>query len=205
MPAEAARGPAIHHTAYLSAVLDELRRMCAEHPKGRISIGEIMDGIGRRSFGPLILVLGLIGLSPVSNIPGVVAVLALLDILIAGEILVGMDRVWIPGALSRRSMAAARCAKLFDSMRRPARLVDRLVRPRLAFFTRGPFFYVLALVCFLVALVLPVIELIPLAGIIPNAALVAFALAITAHDGLWALIALGFTGVSGYLIALAIL
>ena len=32
----------------------------------------------------------------------------------------------------------------------------------------------------------------------PNAALVAFALAITAKDGLWALLAFAFTGATGY-------
>jgi hypothetical protein len=55
-----------------------------------------------------------------------------------------------------------------------------------------------------VALVTPLIELVPLAGIVPNAAIVAFGLALTAHDGLWALIALGFTGASAYLIFLAV-
>jgi hypothetical protein len=51
-------------------------------------------------------------------------------------------------------------------------------------------------------LVTPIIELVPLAGIVPNAALVAFALAITARDGLWALLAFLFTAASAWLIAM---
>jgi hypothetical protein len=205
MPAKAEAGGRIHHTAYLSHVLDAIGRACAEHPRGKLSIDEIMDCIGRRSFGPIILVLGLIGLAPVSNIPGVVAVLASLDILIAGEFLIGMDHIWIPGVLGRREIGAPRCAKVVRALRAPARMLDRVARPRLTVLTRGPFGYVIALACFVVALLLPIIELIPLAGIIPNAALVALALAITAHDGVWALVALGFLAVTGYLITIAVM
>jgi hypothetical protein len=52
----------------------------------------------------------------------------------------------------------------------------------------------------LVAAVTPIIEIVPLAGIVPNAAIVAFGLAITAHDGLAALIATLITGGSFYLL-----
>jgi len=54
--------------------------------------------------------------------------------------------------------------------------------------------------CFLVSIVTPVIEIVPLAGIVPNAAIVAFGLAITAHDGVWAILATAFTLGSFYLL-----
>jgi hypothetical protein len=47
---------------------------------------------------------------------------------------------------------------------------------------------------------MPIIEIVPLAGIVPNAALTAFGLAVTAHDGLWALIAFLSTAASIYLL-----
>jgi hypothetical protein len=205
MPAKATGATRIHHTAYLSSVIDQLCAACAEHGRGQITVQEILNRIGRRSFGPVLLVLGLIGVSPVSNIPGVVAVLATIDILVAGELLIGMDHVWIPGFIARRSMNAAKVKRLLEKMRRTAGGIDGLLRPRLTFLTQGPFYYALAATCLVVALALPVIELIPLAGVIPNAALVALALAMTAHDGLWALIALGFTATSGYFTALALM
>ena len=65
------------------------------------------------------------------------------------------------------------------------------------------FFYVLAALCLMVAIVTPIIELVPIAGIVPNAAICAYALAITAHDGLWALIAFMFSGASIYMIMMA--
>jgi hypothetical protein len=53
-------------------------------------------------------------------------------------------------------------------------------------------------------MVTPVIELVPLAGIVQNAAIVAFGLALTAHDGIWALIATLITGGTFYLLFSAI-
>jgi len=41
--------------------------------------------------------------------------------------------------------------------------------------------------------VTPILELVPLGGIPPNAAVVAFSLSLTARDGLWALLAFGFS------------
>jgi hypothetical protein len=81
--------------------------------------------------------------------------------------------------------------------------VDDFLSPRFTRLTTGFFFYVLAALCLLVAIVTPVIELVPLAGIVPNAAIVACGLAITAHDGLWALVAFLFSGASIYLILMA--
>ena len=132
------------------------------------------------------------------RIPGRIRVFFLLV-----QILIGMDHAWLPGALLRRSIATARMQRAVKAIRPYARFVDGFLGPRLTILTRGVFYYVITAACLLVAVVTPVIELVPLAGIVPNAAIVAFALAITAHDGLWALIALFFTGASIYLIAMA--
>ena len=102
-----------------------------------------------------------------------------------------------PGSARKaRSIDGAKLEKGLTRFRPIARFVDHLLRPRLIFLTRGPFFYVITASMLLVALVTPILELVPLGGIPPNAALVAFALAITARDGLWALTAFVFTGAS---------
>jgi hypothetical protein len=188
----------------LTGLLHLLEKCCLESENDRVTVRELLSTVGRRSFGPIILLLGLIGLSPVSNIPGVVAVVATLDLIVIGEILIGMDHIWIPGFLAKRSVGAARLKRGLKAMRGTARFVDRFLAPRLTFLTNGPGFYVLVLAAMLVAIALPFIELIPLAGIIPNAALVAFGLAITAHDGVWAIIGLTIVGLSAYLLSMAL-
>ena len=59
--------------------------------------------------------------------------------------------------------------------------------------------------CLLIGLVTPILELVPLGGIPPNAAVVAFSLATIAKDGLWALIAFMLTVGSVWLMAASFL
>jgi hypothetical protein len=171
--------------------------------EGRVSVADVMAAIGERSFGPLLLVPSLIGLSPVGAIPGIPAITSAVVILVAAQILMGFVHFWIPGWLARRSIDAHKLERGLNALKPGARFVDKfLLRPRLPLLTRGPFFYLIAALCLIVGLVTPIIELVPLAGIVPNAALVAFALAITARDGLWALLAFIFTAASAWLIAM---
>ena len=167
---------------------------------GQITIKEIMSMIGERSFGPLILVPGLIGLSPIGAIPGVPLMTSIIVMFFTVQALVGAPHIWLPGVIQRRSLPSARIVPLLEKFRPTVAFIDRFFMPRLTFLTIGPFFYVLIAFCLLVALATPFIELIPMAGIIPNAAIVAFALAIVARDGLWALIAMGFTGGTAYFV-----
>ncbi len=190
-----------HHN--LEGVLDQILLACDRDSSEWVSVKDVMETIGNRSFGPLLLVPGLIGLSPIGAIPGLPGIMAVIVIFVSVQILFGRDHAWLPGFLTRRAMKVDSVKHGIAVIRPYSRRVDRLLMPRMTLLTRGVFFYVNAAACLLVALVQPVIELVPLAGIVPNAAIVAFALAIMAHDGLWALIALAFTGASAYLIAMA--
>ena len=161
---------------------------------GRATIANLMDAVGERSFGPLLLVPSLIALSPVGAVPGLPAITSAVIVLITVQILVGHPHIWIPAWLGRRSINARKLETGLSRLIPAARFIDRfLLGARLTWLTTGPFFYAIALVCLLVGLVTPVLELVPLGGIPPNAALVAFSLAITARDGLWALLAFAFT------------
>jgi hypothetical protein len=166
---------------------------------GKITVAEMIDMIGKRSFGPLILVPSLIGLSPIGAIPGVPLTCSIIIMFFTGQILVGAPHIWLPEMIQARSLPAKRVVPALEKFRPVTRFIDRLFMPRMIYLTTGPAFYVIAAFCFLVALVTPTLEIIPMAGIIPCAAVVAFALAITARDGLWALIAMCFTAGSAYL------
>lgn len=189
--------PPAHHD--LEEVIDHIIALCihngpAHDGHGRVSVANLMDTIGERSFGPLLLVPSLIAVSPVGAIPGLPAVTSAVIVLIAAQILLRHEHFWIPGWLARRSMDAGKMERGLETFRPVARFIDHLLRPRLALLTRGVFFDAIALLCLVIGLVTPILELVPLGGIPPNAAVVAFALAITARDGLWALIAFLFTG-----------
>jgi hypothetical protein len=87
-------------------ILDVLLVACQQAGPSRVSVGDVMTIIGDRSFGPLLLVPGLIGLSPIGAIPGVPGVMAVIVMIVASQILVGMDHAWLPSGLTRRSIEA---------------------------------------------------------------------------------------------------
>lgn len=169
---------------------------------GRVSVADLMDAIGERSFGPLLLVPSLIAVSPVGAIPGLPAVTSAVIVLIAAQILLHHEHFWLPGWLQRRSMDARKMEYGLEKFRFVARFIDHLLRPRWAWATRGPFLYAIAAACLFIGLITPILEIIPLGGIPPNAAIVAFSLAITARDGLWALLAFLCTGGTLWLLLL---
>ncbi len=198
--------PAAHHD--LEDVIDHIITLAHRNGAasgGRVSVADLMDAIGERSFGPLLLVPSLIAVSPVGAIPGLPAITSAVIVLIAAQILLHHQHFWLPAWLQHRSMDARKMETGLDKFRPVARFVDHLLRPRLPWLTGGPFFYVIAAMCLLIGLVTPVLELVPLGGIPPNAAVVAFSLAITARDGLWALLAFAFTAATiAWLVSLAV-
>lgn len=176
--------------------LEQLLERIADAARGqrRISLGEIVDQVGRRSFGPLLLVAGLVTLAPiVGDIPGVPTLMCVLVLLVAGQLLFRREHFWLPAWLLDRSVKQDKLHKALDWLQKPAQFVDRLLKPRLMFFTRPVGIYLIALVCILIAAGMPAMELVPFSANGAGIALTLFGLALIADDGLLALIALALT------------
>jgi hypothetical protein len=173
----------------LTGLLNELQR-AAEHNGAKLSVGEIMDTIGKRSFGPLLLLGGLLGMTPVAAIPSAPTIIAVITLLVSVQLLFGRETVWIPRFLEKLSVKADRVKKAVKISRKPARVVDRMVRPRLELFTRPATDRLVAGVCVLIALCVPPLELLPFVAFVPSFAIAAIGLGILARDGLLVLIAL---------------
>lgn len=165
----------------------------AARDRDEVSLDMILDEIGRRSFGPLLLVAGLITLAPVvGDISGVPTIMALLVLLVALQVLFRQEHVWLPGWLLGRSVERGKLQTSLKWLRRPARFIDRFLRPRLTVLTRDGGGYLIAVVCALVAIAMPVMEVVPFSANGAGAVLTAFGLSLIARDGLMALFALGF-------------
>ncbi|MFY0989693.1 exopolysaccharide biosynthesis protein [Halomonas sp. C05BenzN] len=167
-----------------------------------VSLDAVLDSVGRRSFAPFLLLAGLITLAPVvSAIPGVPTLMALLVLLSAGQLLAGREHVWLPAWLLQRRLDRKRFVQVTDWMQRPARWVDRLLKPRLTWLTRPPAHLPAALTCLLIALAMPPMELVPFTANGAGLALTLFGLALLANDGLLAL--LGYLLTAGTLVVVA--
>ena len=126
----------VHSLADLLDVLEG-----AGEGKGVASVTDIHESLGVRSFGPLLLAAGLIGLTPIGDIPVVPTVLAIIVVLISGQLLIGLRGFWLPGFIRRRSVKRETLGKAIRFVRPVARGVDRVLRPRMSWLTEGLFTY----------------------------------------------------------------
>jgi hypothetical protein len=156
----------------------------------RVSLGAMLETVGRRSFGALLLALGVIPFSPLSVVPGVSTAVAVLVLLIAGQFLFGRNYFWLPRWLLRRSVSRSRFNRVLKILRPVARFVDKLIGRRLTVLTESAAVYGIAGASIVIALIMPPLEMLPLTNHVAGAALTAFGLGLMAHDGVLVIIAL---------------
>ena len=173
----------------LEDVLGELQKAASTNG-AKVSVGEIVETVGKRSFGPLLLLGGLLGMTPVAAIPSAPSIIALITLLVSVQLLFGRESIWIPRFLEKLSVKADRVKKAVRISRKPARFVDRLVKPRLRFLTHPAADRLVAAVCVVIALCVPPLEFLPFVAFVPSLAIATFGLGLIARDGLVVLIAL---------------
>lgn len=171
----------------------------AGEPDELISIEGMLEATGKRSFGALLLIPGLLLFSPLSGIPGLPTFFAVMIGLIAMQLLVGRTHFWLPKWLLNRCASRSKYDRAIAFLKRPARLIDRLIRHRLTVLTEGIAVYINALVCLLIALAMPPLELIPFGNSVAGAALTFIGLGMMARDGALVIAALLPLGLLAYL------
>jgi hypothetical protein len=155
-----------------------LQRLAAD-ADGRLSIGELVDGLGDRGFGALMLLLGLPNL--VLLPPGTSAIFGVPLILIAGQLAFGRHSVWLPESVRQRSFHRATFAGIVERTRPWLRRVERLLEPRLTFMLGDPGTRLIGTACFLIAILISLP--IPLLNFLGGLSVSAFALGLLQRDG----------------------
>ena len=182
----------------LEEVLDQA--LSAAEGRDEVSVGDLMDAFGTRSFGPVLVLFGLLALfPPIGAVPGVPIVLGAALLVFAVQFALGRDRLWLPDVLERRSLDREKLEKSDDKARGWLERIDRVFKPRLKAFT-GPAAERAAAVCAVLhALLMIPLEFVSLVAI-PGLALTAFGVGLMARDGLFTLI--GFAATAAAIIAL---
>lgn len=166
--------------------LEALVCRLAELGRGRdsVTVGDMQDEIGHRSFGPCLFVPAILELSPVGGLPGVPTVLGVIVVFFAAQLLLGHDRFWLPGVLVRRQIPGQRLNSGMKKIRPVARAIDKVLRPRLPAVMTPVWLKVAAVLCVALCLAVPALELVPFASSVPFTAIALFGLALIARDGL---------------------
>jgi|SRR6056297_472258 len=177
----------------LKGVIDEIQYLSKDCDS--VSLGDILDMVGRRSFGPILLVAGLITVAPlIGDIPGVPTIMAVIVFLVAVQILFQREKLWFPESILNRSLEKDKLQRALEKMKKPAEYIDRILKPRLKTITTGIMVYPAAIICLCISLAMPAMEFIPFSANFAGAALTAFGLSFIARDGLMALFGYIFTG-----------
>lgn len=157
--------------------------------QSQVSVHDIREAIGERSFGPFLLVPAVIEMSPIGGIPGLPTALAVIISLFAVQILIGRKHLWLPQLVEKRQIDGKTLKSAMDKMMPVARFVDRFLKPRLTWLTKAPWVQVAAALTILLCCSVPPLELIPFASTAPMAAIALFGLSLMARDGLLTVIA----------------
>ncbi|HYD87412.1 MAG TPA: exopolysaccharide biosynthesis protein [Vitreimonas sp.] len=179
----------------LSDVFYELTtRVNRDSPQDGVRLGVLLSAVGRRSYGPLLLVIGLFAISPATILPGMTSVAAAVTLLVATQMAFGMKRPWLPRRVLELRVPRGPFVAFVDRARPHVERVEGdLIRPRLEVLTRGPFAALVALCVVLAALVTFPLSIIPFGPLLPGLAVVLFGIGMTARDGVLTSLGVGFT------------
>jgi hypothetical protein len=153
-----------------------------------VSISLLQEVAGARAAGPLLLLPALIVVSPLSIIPGLATLVGLHTAIVAGQVALGRNQIWLPGWLTRRSLPAKYAEKLMHFLLPVSRMADGIVKRRMLPLTGGIPKRLGALVCVLFGAIMPLLEFIPLSSTLAATVIAFYALSISARDGTLALV-----------------
>lgn len=177
----------------LQQLVLSLEALCARNHGTHVSVQDVMSLLGPRSFAPIILVIGLIAITPIVSIPTLLTTFGIIILFAVGQMLVGRQSLWLPRFVTKRALPADRLKKTLRWLDPYAAKADRWFGMRLTAFTRGPFLILIALCCAALAVLMPFLEIIPLVPILPACALTTFGIALLLRDGIAAVLGLALT------------
>lgn len=173
-------------------ILDKL----GEAGKGEtVSVADVLQAFGRRAYGPLLFVIGLISFSPIGAIPGASLFFGTLTILLMGQFVVRSGSPWVPGWIERRAVGAKRFRQALSKARPWLTRIDALLDQRLTQLADPPWSKLLGGVAILAGISMFPLALVPWGVMLPSFALAVIGLGIAARDGL--LLLAGWLAVAG--------
>jgi hypothetical protein len=172
----------------LTKIIDPL---CESMDGERIKIGTLCDSLGRKGFGPFLLIPALLVISPLGALPGACAVLGAFIFIASFQIFLGHKRPWLPDRMRKISFKGAKFRSSLKRMRPYAVKMEAYLENRLSVLARNEIVLrSTALVSMVLAVGIMTLSIIPFAPAALALPVLFFALGLSAHDGI--LIAIGY-------------
>ena len=176
-----------HSDHALSGMLDDLELLT----RGRsvVMLGQVIDCLGSRGFGPILMVFSLLQILPVGMAPGVPGIVGALTLLIGVLMLIGSRRLHLPGRLRRIPLPARIIRGTAEWATPHTHKLHRMLHPRLTFLIEGLIpLRILALILIPTGLLMLVIGFIPGLPFLMSIHVLLFGIALATRDGLVAVL-----------------
>ncbi len=188
-----------HHdeaTEPLEAIVDE----AIDHAEdGRVALRALLNAWDDRSYGPLFILLGFFGGTPLAVIPGAAAVVGGVITVLAIQMAFGKAHPWLPGALLRQSVSVKSLISARDKAAPTLAFIDRHITERWTWAANDLMRRLAAVIVAALGLAMIPFDAVPFLVAAPAWTVVLFGVAITARDGLVMTLAAGACLGVGYL------
>ncbi len=158
-----------------------LQDFLRQHDGETIRLGDLIRGLGKRSFGPTLLICALPEALPLP-IAGVSAFIGMPLVLVSLQLMLGYTTPWFPKWIANRSIKRRDFEKGVNIVLRYLARFEKIIRPRWKLMTTPIAERLLSILFFLLAcvIVLPI----PFGNFLPAIALVIISLGLIEGDGL---------------------
>lgn len=193
--------------ASFTALVENVTAMAASHDTGGVrdvSVRAILNAAGRRTFGPLLLILGLFSISPATVVPGMTWLAAAVTLLLSVQMTLGARHPWLPRRLLDACISRGSVRAATERVLPWARRFDAFLKPRLTVLTEAPFVNIAGVLCAAAALATFPLGFIPVAPVAPGLAITLVGLGLFVRDGLLLLFGGLLVGGALWLAALAV-
>ena len=150
----------------------------------KVELGEVVEHLENRGFGPILLAPALVALLPTGAIPGIPSACGILIFLIAIQMAWGKKHPWLPKKLKSIGFSRDKLGQVIDKSAPVTKKVDRWFKPRILILSDGVVKRSVALLCALAGLMMIPLELVPFAVMLPAFAIVLAAVGLSTEDGI---------------------
>lgn len=147
----------------------------------KVSVRQILDALDARSFGLAVLLFALPSVVPMP--PGVPTVVGIILLIVAVQMVMGREELWLPGILSKREFDRKSLVGAFEGLAPKLAIIEKVMKPRLLFMT-GRVGSILIGVIVLVMAVVLILPLPPGGNFPPALACAVLGLGLAQRDGL---------------------
>lgn len=176
-----------------------LKKIAKGHgQESELCFGQLVSELGDQAFGLIMILFALPSALPISAIPGISFIFGLPILFIALHLLMGRRSLWLPQNLAERAIDRKSLSDVANKTRPYLMRVERLLKPRWAFFSSP----LMERVHGVVLLVLSILLLLPIpfSNFIFASLIILFGLGMAERDGLFLLLAYGGTFLYGFVL-----